>query len=85
MQKIKAETIRIYMITPLGRAKENKEICTEEMNCVDIDGVILDFQDRIRVYAEWYDLEIFRKKGPKKKEEITLGRKTIENCMKVII
>lgn len=35
-EKIKAETIRVYMITPLGRAKENKEICTEEMNCVDI-------------------------------------------------
>lgn len=42
---------------------------------VDIDGVILDFQDRIRVYAEWYDLEIFKKKGPKKKDEIKVWKR----------
>ena len=42
---------------------------------VDIDGVILDFQDRIRVYAEWYDLEIFKKNGTKKKEEIKVWKR----------
>ncbi len=42
---------------------------------VDIDGVILDFQDRIRVYAEWYDLEIFKKNGTKKKDEIKVWKR----------
>lgn len=42
---------------------------------VDIDGVILDFQDRIRAYAEWYDLEIFKKNGPKKKDEIKVWKR----------
>lgn len=35
-EKITPKTIRIYMITPLGRAKSNNELCTEEMNCTDI-------------------------------------------------
>lgn len=34
---------------------------------IDIDGVILDFQDRIRNYSEWYDLEIFKKMVQKKR------------------
>lgn len=42
---------------------------------IDIDGVILDFQDRIRNYSEWYDLEIFKKKGPKKKDEIKVWKR----------
>ncbi len=42
---------------------------------IDIDGVILDFQDRIRVYAEWYDLEVFKKGGPKKKDEIKVWKR----------
>ena len=35
-EKIKPQTIRIYMITPLGRAKENLDLCTEHFNCEDI-------------------------------------------------
>lgn len=42
---------------------------------IDIDGVILDFQDRIRNYSEWYDLEIFKKNGPKKKDEIKVWKR----------
>ena len=42
---------------------------------VDIDGVIIDFQDRIRVYSEWYDLEVLIKNGVKKKDEIKVWRR----------
>lgn len=42
---------------------------------VDIDGVIIDFQDRIRVYSEWYDLEVLKKNGVKKKDEMKVWRR----------
>ncbi len=42
---------------------------------IDIDGVILDFQDRIRVYSEWYDLEVLNKSGTRKKDEILVWRR----------
>lgn len=42
---------------------------------IDIDGVILDFQDRIRNYSEWYDLKIYKKNGPKKKDEIKVWKR----------
>ena len=35
-EDINPQTIRIYMITPLGRAKNNLELCTEDFNCEDI-------------------------------------------------
>lgn len=42
---------------------------------IDIDGVILDFQDRIRVYSEWYNSEVYNKKDIKKKDEIKVWRR----------
>lgn len=41
-EKIKPKTLRIYMITPLGRAKDNIELCTDEMNCADIFNKMAD-------------------------------------------
>lgn len=35
-KKIKSNTVRIYMITPIGRGEENKDICTPELNCVEL-------------------------------------------------
>lgn len=37
---------------------------------IDIDGVILDFQDRIRVYSEWYELEVLNKSGTDRKSVV---------------
>ena len=42
---------------------------------VDIDGVILDLPDRIRAYAEYYDLEVLKKDGVKKKDELKLWKR----------
>ncbi len=35
-EKIKPKMVRIYTITPLGRGKQNKSLCTEESNCSEI-------------------------------------------------
>ena len=37
---------------------------------LDIDGIILDFERTMRVYAELYDLLILRKNGVKNSNEI---------------
>lgn len=42
---------------------------------IDIDGVIIDLPDRIRAYAEWYDLEIYKKNGVKKKDELKVWKR----------
>lgn len=49
---------------------------------IDIDGVILDFQDRIRNYSEWYDLEIFKKMVLRKKMKSKFGKDIIGIKMK---
>ena len=35
-ERIRPKTVRIYMITPLGRANKNQNLCTEELNCSSI-------------------------------------------------
>ena len=42
---------------------------------IDIDGVILDFQDRIRNYSDWYNSEVYKKNGIKKKDEIKVWKR----------
>ena len=39
---------------------------------IDIDGVIIDFPGRVRVQADWYDCEVFKKNGAKKTDELNI-------------
>lgn len=58
-EKIKARTIRIYMITPLGRAKKNKDLCTEELNCSDILEELPDYikQSDLDISTEYSSID----------------------------
>lgn len=62
-EEIKPKTVRIYMITPLGRAKNNLELCTEEINCAEI---LNDMPDDIKKS----NLEISYEYASVKKEEL---------------
>ena len=52
-EKIKPKTLRIYMITPLGRAKDNIELCTDEINCADIFNKMTDEIKKLNISYEY--------------------------------
>lgn len=58
-EKIKARTIRIYMITPLGRAKQNKAMCTEKFNCSDLLKQVPDYikQSNLNISTEFSSID----------------------------